>query len=207
MGPGFPLLVRAAWLRGRALDRVRVGRLRDTGVKEGIMSIRAGRTGTSPGRWVCLALAVAAVTGLAANAARGSVIAVPLSDPAKGGDSGWNVSYDDQAVDIVLDQVNLSGGYVAIEITKDFTVGPNPDTHLFPGIYIDFIQRLPDAQTVSTVRIVDESIRNLTGVAWQDFHWQAMDHSQAWFDPAASGTFGQRPVARVHGPAMGLAAE
>ena len=113
-------------------------------------------------------------------------------DPASGAqtDSGWSATYNNSQVDTIgVDQVNLTDGYVLIQIRKTFTLGPSPVTGQFPAILIDFVERLPGV-TVDTIRVNDEILRNETGVPWTDFHWQVMNHGEAWFDVPASGSFG-----------------
>ncbi len=110
-------------------------------------------------------------------------------------DSGWNATYDDEQVSLVVDQVNLSGDYGVIEIAKTFLLPPDPETGGFPPIDIVFTQRLSDAAMVTTIRIADESITNLTGKVWTDYHWEILDAAgAAWFDPEASTTFGLQPL-------------
>ncbi|MBN2473513.1 MAG: PEP-CTERM sorting domain-containing protein [Pirellulales bacterium] len=142
---------------------------------------------------LCLALAV--------SATQAAIVTVPLIDyrldyqlhQIVAVDSGWSVTYDADIVDISVDQVSLRGDYLLIEISKDFLLPPDPQTGQFPAILIDFTQRLSDAQTVNTIRIADESITNQTGVPWTDYHWEVLDHGNAWFDVAASTTFGLQP--------------
>jgi len=109
-------------------------------------------------------------------------------------DSGWNATYDNEQVTLVVDQVNLAGDYGVIEIGKTFLLPSDPQTGQFPPIDIVFTQRLSDAAMATTIRIADESITNLTGKLWTDYHWEILDAAgAAWFDPAASTTFGLQP--------------
>jgi len=124
------------------------------------------------------------------GAAGAAIVTVPL---VNGEDSGWSATYDDSFIDISVDQVNVQGDFVLIEISKEFTIGPNPVTGQYPPLTIDLAQRLSDAQTVSTIRINDEIIRNRTGTDWTDFHWQLFDGGDVWFDVAASTQFGIQP--------------
>lgn len=94
--------------------------------------------------------------------AEGEITTVPLIGPT-GADSDWNVTYDTSSTGIVVDQVNLNLDVLVIQVSKEFTKPKNPLTGLFPPIIMDFIQRLPDAQTVSTIIVADESITNQTG--------------------------------------------
>ena len=138
--------------------------------------------------------AVTAVVLVLAVAAPAAVITVPLTS-LSGGDSGWDVTYDDTYVDVVVDQVNHDKDFVLIEASKDFDKGPDPVTGQFPPLTMDFTQRLDDGATVSTIIVGDESLTNLTGCAWTDFHWhvEVLDPADAWFDVAASGAFGIQP--------------
>jgi len=141
---------------------------------------------------IAVSLAVVLILGLA-GVAGATMVTVPLSDPS-GTDAGWSVTYDDARVDLTVDQVSHDNDYVLIQISKDFITGPNPVTHRWPAIMMDFIQRLADAETVSTFRIMAESISNQTGVEWTDFHWEVLNHDDAWLDVAASGEFGIQPL-------------
>jgi len=109
-------------------------------------------------------------------------------------DSGWSVTYNTDVVEVAVDAVSLEDDYLLIQISKDFVYPPNPITGRFPAIMVDFVQRLDDAATVSSIRIADESITNLTGAVWTDFHWAVMNHGNAWFDVPASGDFGIQPA-------------
>jgi hypothetical protein len=126
---------------------------------------------------------------------------VQLTD-SSGGDSGWDVTYDDAYVDVVVDQVSCTNDFVLIEASKDFDKGPDPVTSQFPALTMDFTQRLDDAATVSTIIIGDESLTNLTGRTWTDFHWcvDVLDPADAWFDVAASGAFGIQPTPHFQQP-------
>ncbi|MDK1030955.1 MAG: PEP-CTERM sorting domain-containing protein [Planctomycetia bacterium] len=128
------------------------------------------------------------------GAAGAVIVTVPLVDGNTQEDSGWSATYDDSYIDIFVDRVNGQDDFVLIQISKEFTIGPNPVTGQFPPLIMDMVQRLPDAQTVSTIRINDEIIRNRTGTDWTDFHWQLFDGGDVWFDVAASTTFGIQPL-------------
>lgn len=157
-------------------------------------SDRTGR-GAVAAPWAALAAAILVGLGGAAPAVAG-IITVPLVDTVHGIDSGWDATFDDVGVTgITVDQVkfNLTGGYVLIQVRKDFLIGPNPETGQFPTLHIVFSQRLDDLHTTGTIRIADEVISNHTGVAWTDFHWGLIDQGHAWFDIAASGQFGIVP--------------
>jgi hypothetical protein len=44
--------------------------------------------------------------------------------------------------------------------------------------------------------ITDETIRNLTGARWLDFHWIVMDHGDAWINVPLSADFDVQPFAQ-----------
>jgi len=123
-----------------------------------------------------------------------AIVTVPLVDPFNPDfDSGWSVTYNDANTHVIVDQVTILGDFAVIQITKDFTLPPDQLTGLFPAILLDFVQRLDDSQTVPRIIIADEDVRNLTGVPWNDFHWQLLDHGNAAFDVQLSGLFGIQP--------------
>jgi hypothetical protein len=136
----------------------------------------------------CLAALLAVLA--AVPAARGAPITVALAGP--GGDSGWNVTYDGAAVDVTVDLVRLSSGFVVLEVAKDFTRPPDPETGAYPPLDLVFAQRLGDAATAARIIIADESVTNLTGLDWTDFHWEVLGED-AWLDVPASGRFGVQP--------------
>ena len=146
-------------------------------------------------RWLT-PTAIAGIVGtLAAVPATGAVVTVPLVGP--GGDSGWDATYDNAYVDFTVNQVSFARDWVLLEVSKDFTQEPYVDEEsgalVFPPLLVDFTQRLADASTVRTIRVLDESITNQTGMTWLDFHWELLDEGQAWFDVPASGEFGIQP--------------
>ena len=61
--------------------------------------------------------------------------------------------------------------FVVIEVYKKFVDGPDPRTNVLPPINLSFVQIAPDQATASRIYIADETICNLTGVTWMDFHW------------------------------------
>lgn len=110
---------------------------------------------------------------------------------------GWQANVSDPAsVSIVVDLIGPD--FLAIQISKDFTDPPGVGG-VFPPQLIDFQQIDADANTVSRIVIVDESVTNLTGVDWTDYHWAILDGTDAWFnvplsqawttDPFTSKTF------------------
>ncbi len=106
---------------------------------------------------------------------------------------GWEaVVSDDALVSILVDQVGEN--YLAIEIAKDFTRPQNPDGS-FPGLSITFNQVSPNA--VPNIVILDESVTNLTGTPWTDYHMVLHGGDRAWFDVAASSGFSMAPFTNV----------
>ena len=121
---------------------------------------------------------------------------IPLVFDPGGGDpivdSGWQAIVPDATVTgIVIDAIT-PGSDVRIQINKNFLFPPDVGG-VFPAIQIIFSQTLPDAQTVPQIIIEDESITNLTGVTWADFHWALLDGGDVWFDIAASTPFDTTP--------------
>ena len=101
-----------------------------------------------------------------------------------GVDSGWSIVLPDTVRNgVVVDRV--SDDYVRIEIAKTFD--DLADGESVPRSY-QFIQRLPDADTVGTIQITDENIRNETGRDWLDYHWHVT--GSAAFDKAATDASG-----------------
>ncbi len=94
-------------------------------------------------RRLVLLIALGTVCLLAPAASAGNAV-VPLVDPSSGANAGWNVIYDDTHIDITVDKVDLGAGYVVVQITKDFTIGPNPLTQQFPALLMDFVQTLDE---------------------------------------------------------------
>ena len=99
---------------------------------------------------------------------------------------GWQANVVDPAdVSIVVDLIGPD--FLVIQISKDFTDPPGIGG-VFPPQLIDFQQIDDDANTVPRIVIVDESITNLTGVDWTDYHWAILDDNDAWFDvPLSQG--------------------
>jgi len=138
-------------------------------------------------------VAGAALLG-AAQPAGADIVTVVLADPGSGVESGWSATYDDSIVDIAVDAVDLCGGYVVLEVSKDFHLPPNPDTGIFPAIGIVFAQTKDDCATVARIIVAEESITNLTGADWTDFHWLLTGSEEVWFDVGLSGEFGIQPA-------------
>jgi hypothetical protein len=106
---------------------------------------------------------------------------------------GWEASVD-EGVGIVVSDVTLD--YLVIEISKDFTDPPGVGG-VFPAKLIDFHQVAADADTVPRIIIEDESITNLTGVPWTDYHWALLNGGETWFnrplsDPINTTPFGTK---------------
>ena len=129
-----------------------------------------------------------------------------LSVPAFGsaifqlGDSGWSVSGPSYAeVNVMVDDVHWSEdwdhSYVLLQIHKKFRAAPDEQGNFSP-VTLTFIQTAPDAETVPNIRIADEAITNLTGVAWTDFHWILSKFVYASFNsdvPVYTGDPGDTP--------------
>ena len=113
---------------------------------------------------------------------------IPLVD-AQGDFAGWCL---DASANIGVFVDAVEPGFASIEITKDFTQGPEHGGFI-PPILIDFVQVCPDDLTANMIFISDEAITNQTGVAWTDFHWVLFDGPEAWFDIAASAGFSVAP--------------
>jgi len=128
--------------------------------------------------WFCCAVVLTFVPTRLATA---GIIAIDLTDPGGGGDSGWTAIYDSSLgpyVSIDVQGVN-AGSQVVIEISKEFTQGPD-NTGLFPAIPIYFWKREPTA--TPQVVLADEIITNSTGVDWLSFQWQLLGPSTVDFD-------------------------
>lgn len=88
---------------------------------------------------------------------------------SQGADSGWDLVVPDGfGFDVHVDAVG--DGYVALEIAKAFRDAPV--NGVFATNTVVFQQRLSDAATVGTIYIMNESITNLTGADWTDYHWK-----------------------------------
>ena len=123
------------------------------------------------------AFLVGAVLLLMSSGTRATVI--PL-------DGGWQADVVDPAgVSIVVDLVGPD--FLVIQISKDFTEPPGVGG-VFPSQLIDFQQIDEDANTVPRIVVADESITNLTGVDWTDYHWAILDAGDAWINvPLSQG--------------------
>lgn len=103
---------------------------------------------------------------------------------------GWEAQVADLShVSISVDSVTAQ--FVAIEISKDFT---EPyDGSGFPSLSILFTQVAADAVTSPQIVILDESVTNLTGSDWTDYHMQINSAGDVEFDIAASLGFSMAP--------------
>jgi hypothetical protein len=113
---------------------------------------------------------LAALVLLAVSApARANVIQTTL------GNSGWTVSGNTNgSVGLAVDREGTDPDgkrFVAIEIIKVFRDPPDPRTQVVPAIALNFVQSGSAQTPASRIYISDESITNLTGVRWLDFHW------------------------------------
>lgn len=132
------------------------------------------------------AVFTAVALAVAAQPAVAGLVTHPL------GNSGWQVSYDDEFITVITDNEDpLGDGFVVVEIAKEFVFGPDPDTGVFPGLTIVF--RQTDAEAVDRIAIDEEIIINSTGVAWTDFHWAVLNHGDVLFDTQASADFDVTP--------------
>jgi len=146
-------------------------------------------------------IALLAALSLCITPVASADVIVPLVDGSD--NSGWQaVLPDNVSVGIVVDRITDS--YVRIEISKSFSyeiiVDPNdPEaSYIFDPITIIFQQTLPDAQTVSTIQITDESITNNTGVPWTDYHWQIPDSVAAFnIDDTEGSNFSINPFTNI----------
>lgn len=118
-----------------------------------------------------------------------AVSAAPASSIVLGG--GWQANWANGTVGITVDQV--TDEFVSIEISKDF-IEP-PVNGEFPPLLIDFVQIDTDANTVPRIIINDETITNLTGEEWTDFHWTLIDGTSVWFNVPMSAAFDTGPFA------------
>lgn len=133
---------------------------------------------------VATMLVLALVTPMALGSI--SVNLIDTTNPGQPRDSGWTAVLADNIHNgIIVDAVGAD--YVVIEIAKDFYTSPtNGD---FTPNVIQFTQRLADGQTMPKILINDESIWNITGQAWTDYHWW-LTGSVAAFDKAATDASG-----------------
>ncbi len=116
---------------------------------------------------------------------------IQLVDPVTGADSGWQASFaDGDMVTLVVDAV--TDGAVFIEKFVDFQ-GPIGPGGLLPSVNIDFVQTGSDANTVSTIVIVDEVLTNLQGADWGGFLWTIPDKGEAFFNVSDSSGFSTSP--------------
>jgi hypothetical protein len=111
----------------------------------------------------------AAVVLIAASVGQAGIISGSL------GNSGWTVSAactGNISIKVDGEGVDQDGKqYVVIEVFKVFCDGPDPRTFVLPSINMSFVQTAADGATASRIYIADETITNLTGVTWTDFHW------------------------------------
>jgi subtilisin-like proprotein convertase family protein len=118
----------------------------------------------------------------------------PIVGVENGNFAGWCVSGAPTAdVDFFFFRVDYAGDFALIEITKEFTQGPEAPTGLIPPILVTFFQVCDDADTVGSIIIGEESVRNSTGVDWTDYHWSLFDANEVWFDVAASSQWSTLP--------------
>jgi hypothetical protein len=94
---------------------------------------------------------------------------------------GWQAEVmSGNVTSIVVD--GTTGSETIIQMAKQFD--DPPEFGQFPPIEIAFTQTGPDATTVPSIVINDETIINNTGFDWTDYHWALIDGGQAWFNVA-----------------------
>lgn len=106
---------------------------------------------------------------------------------------GWRASWPAPpgGLDIQVDEVTPQ--FVKIRIVKDFTAPPTGG--VFEARVIDFVQIKPDAETVPQIIISQETISNLTGAPWTDYHWAVFNQGEVWFKVPESAAFDVTPFA------------
>ncbi len=120
----------------------------------------------------------------------------PIVGVENGNFAGWCVSGAPVAdVDFFFFRVDKTGDFALIEITKEFTQGPEAPTGLVPPVLVTFFQVCDDEDTVGSIIIGEESVRNATGVDWTDYHWSLFDANEVWFDVAGSSAWSTLPFA------------
>ena len=129
-------------------------------------------------------IAVCIVVGLSiatADAAVSTTRGFPL------GNSGWRIlgpTYYDLGISIDGEGETSGIKWVAITISKNFRIGPDPFTGLFPSIELDFMQMdgVADDDLATRIIIQSEAINNSTGRDWTDYHWTLFGHGIARFN-------------------------
>lgn len=123
-----------------------------------------------------------------------SATLVQLIDPQTQVDAGWQAELPDYIADLRVDAVSMIDDLVVVEISKDYFFAHDGQGNFDP-IDIVFTQTAGDEQSVSQIIIADESITNLTGSDWHDYHWAILDANaapnggDAWFNIADSSGF------------------
>lgn len=102
---------------------------------------------------------------------------------------GWQANWSNGDIGVTVDSVTPEA--VFIEISKDFD-DPFDGSSFTPRI-IDFIQTADDANTVSRIVIRDESITNLTGMAWDSYRWDVLNMGDAWINVPLSQNWSVDP--------------
>lgn len=116
---------------------------------------------------------LAAVAFVFVAASFANATSIPL------GSSGWQVVWDsglNPYLNITVEGEDADAVY--IHKTVEFIQGPDEFGN-FPTIPITFWQIGPS--TITKIVILDETIKNSTGANWTDFHWDLIDHGEAWF--------------------------
>lgn len=106
--------------------------------------------------------------------------------------TGWQAVWDSSLDPYVQIHYNgVVGNSILIQKSAEFTQGPNR-YGVFPSIPIQFQQIGPS--TINEIVILDESIRNSTGVDWTDFHFDLLDGTDAYFDEYQDFFFTTAPL-------------
>lgn len=110
-----------------------------------------------------------------------------------GDNSGWLALPGGATTGIHVIDVDLVASTVSIWIDKDFGP-PAPGEDEVKGT-VDFIQMLPDGQTVQHIVIDYERMTNSTGAAWgwRDFRWDLTPTTAASVNPASWDTWDISP--------------
>ncbi|NOX57311.1 MAG: hypothetical protein GXP29_00435, partial [Planctomycetes bacterium] len=139
----------------------------------------------------CKNAGICSVLSLAAMVLTASVLtASPASAAGVDIGGGWHAEVmNGNVTSIVVDATDANK--TVIQIAKQFD--DPPQFGQFPPIEIAFTQVSPDATTVPSIVINDESIINNTGFDWTDYHWALIDSGQAWFNVPLMAGFDTAP--------------
>jgi hypothetical protein len=102
---------------------------------------------------------------------------------------GWRITMPswaepDSGVAVLKDNIpGLSDDVLVLEVFKVFKGKVDPVFQTMPSVVMTFTQIGDDENTASKIVINDESVLNLTDVAWSDFHFALISPGQAQFLP------------------------